>query len=67
LAVTAGLPVVAIGGKKAEVAFSGLAPGFVSLWQLNVKVPTEAPSGAAVGVLINFGGGVSKTLTLAIE
>jgi uncharacterized protein (TIGR03437 family) len=67
LAVTTALPTVAIGGKKAEVAFSGLAPGFVSLWQMNVKVPTDAPSGAGVGVLINFGGGVSKTLTIAIE
>jgi hypothetical protein len=34
---------------------------------MNVKVPTDAPSGAGVGVLINFGGGVSKTLTIAIE
>jgi uncharacterized protein (TIGR03437 family) len=67
LAATATLPAVTIGGKNATVYFSGLAPGFVSLWQLNAQVPSDAPSGAAVEVVVNFGGRMANRLTIAIE
>jgi uncharacterized protein (TIGR03437 family) len=60
-------PAVTIGGKFATVHFSGLAPGFVSLWQLNVGVPNDAPSGSAVEVIVNFGGKTANRLTIAIE
>lgn len=67
LAATASLPTATIGGKTATVYFSGLAPGFVGLWQLNVQVPNDAPSGASVEVVINFGGKTANRLTIAIE
>ena len=38
-------PVVTIGGASAVVQFSGLAPGFASLYQLNVRVPPGAQAG----------------------
>jgi len=66
-AATATLPAVTIGGKNATVYFSGLAPGFVSLWQLNAQVPTDAPSGSAVEVIVNFGGRTANRLTIAVE
>lgn len=34
-----------IGGKPAQVMFSGLAPGYVGLMQLNLKVPEDLPDG----------------------
>ena len=71
LAITSTRPVVTIGGKAVNIndpfLFSGLAPGFVGLWQLNLPIPLDAPSGAAVEVIINFNGGTSRTVTVAIE
>ncbi|MGH8246277.1 MAG: hypothetical protein ACREUU_07570, partial [Gammaproteobacteria bacterium] len=38
-------PIVTVGGIAAEVLFSGLAPGFVGLYQVNIRVPENAPAG----------------------
>lgn len=67
LAATATLPTATVGGKPATVYFSGLAPGFVGLWQLNVQVPAEAPSGASVEVVVSFGGKTANRVTIAVE
>jgi uncharacterized protein (TIGR03437 family) len=34
------MPVVLIGGTLAHVSYSGLAPCYVGLWQINVVIPT---------------------------
>jgi uncharacterized protein (TIGR03437 family) len=67
LPATSELPTVTIGGKAATVYFSGLSPGFVGLWQLNVQVPNDAPSGASVEVIVSFGGKTANRLTIAVE
>jgi uncharacterized protein (TIGR03437 family) len=67
LVATAATPTVTIGGKAATVGFSGLHPVYVGVWQLNVQVPPDAPSGAAVDVVISYAGGASKTVTVAVE
>jgi uncharacterized protein (TIGR03437 family) len=51
----------------APVGFSGLAPGFVGLWQLNVQIPANAPTGAAVPLIISSGENVSNTTTIAVN
>jgi minor extracellular serine protease Vpr len=38
-------PVVTIGGRPAQVIFSGLAPGNVGLYQVNVIVAADTPTG----------------------
>jgi uncharacterized protein (TIGR03437 family) len=43
---------VTIGGINAPVLFSGLAPGFVALSQVNVQVPENVPTGDAVSVVL---------------
>lgn len=48
-------PDVFINGRQvpaADVTFSGLAPGFVGLWQLNAKIQDTTPPGNAIPVVV---------------
>ena len=57
---------VAIGSTFGEIQYSGLAPGYVGLWQINVKIPADAPTGnVALRVLIN--GVPSNIVSVAIR
>jgi len=38
-------PTVTVGGAPASIIFSGLTPGSVALYQVNVGIPTNAPTG----------------------
>jgi uncharacterized protein (TIGR03437 family) len=40
------VPTVTLNGESATPFFTGLTPGFVGLYQMNIIVPTDAPSGA---------------------
>jgi len=60
-------PEVRVGGILANVSFSGLAPGFVGLYQVNVQVPLTAPIGNAVPLVLTSAGISSNTVTLAIQ
>ena len=57
----------AIGGVPAKVAFHGLAPGFVGLYQVNALVPDAAASGSAVTLTLSVAGSASNTVTIAVE
>lgn len=37
-------PIVYINGMQVPVQFSGLAPGFIGLWQINAQIPANAPT-----------------------
>jgi uncharacterized protein (TIGR03437 family) len=39
----------------ADVQFSGLAPGYVGLWQINVKIPANVPPGDVI-VYVSYDG-----------
>ena len=54
-----------IGGVPAEVSFSGLAPGFVGLYQMNVRVP-EITDGVAE-VIVTVNGSASNPVTIQIS
>jgi uncharacterized protein (TIGR03437 family) len=56
---------VAIGSAFGNVQYSGLAPGFVGLWQINVTIPPGTPPGnASLRVVIN--GTPSNVVTVAV-
>jgi uncharacterized protein (TIGR03437 family) len=45
LSTTTATPAVTIGGRNAQVIFSGLAPGLAGVYQVNVLVPSDAATG----------------------
>ena len=53
---TVTLPTVTIGGVNAPVLFSGMSPQFVAVYQINVEVPSNAPTGDAVPLILEIGG-----------
>lgn len=55
---TAITPTVVINGVYATVQYSGVAPGFIGLWQLNVVVPANVPP-SAVAVAVDMNGTIS--------
>jgi adhesin/invasin len=59
--------VVTVGGRPAEVAFSGLAPGFVGLYQVNAVIPPGVGTGDEVAVVIETDGQVSPPVTIAVR
>ncbi len=60
-------PVVLVEGVPAEVLFSGLAPGFVGLYQVNVRIAAATPAGDAVTLQIQIGGQSSNMATIAVQ
>jgi hypothetical protein len=59
---------VAIGATFRDIQFSGLAPGFAGVWQLNVKIPADAQTGTAFPVrVVTTGPYVSNLVTIAID
>jgi minor extracellular serine protease Vpr len=67
LSRTVDLPEVRIGGRPAQVLFSGLAPGIVGLYQVNVVVPNDAPTGTDVEVTLRQSGVDSRTTRIPVQ
>ena len=66
LARTLSTPLVNIGGLPAQVSFSGLAPGFVGLYQVNVQVPAGVPAGTQeVEIIVDSVPG--NTITIDVQ
>jgi uncharacterized protein (TIGR03437 family) len=68
LSTTVATPKVLFGGVAGEVLFSGLAPQFVGVNQLNVQVPAGVTPGSAVPLQIEVNGFTSaNTVVVAIH
>ncbi len=66
LSFTTTTPSVLVAGREAGVTFSGLAPGFVGLYQVNVTLPTGLAAGDQP-LILTIGGVSSNTVTLPIR
>jgi uncharacterized protein (TIGR03437 family) len=59
-------PAVTVGGTTANIGFSGLAPGLVGLYQINLTVPAGTSSGSA-NVIVVANGVSSNTARLPVQ
>lgn len=66
LARTSATSSVTIGGVQTTPIFSGLAPGYAGLYQVNVQVPASVAAGSAVPVSLTIAGVTSNTVTIAV-
>jgi uncharacterized protein (TIGR03437 family) len=66
LSVTRSLPAVLIGGQAGDVMFSGLTPGYPSLYQINVVVP-QSLSRAIILFGSQIGGQTSNASGITVQ
>jgi uncharacterized protein (TIGR03437 family) len=66
LAFTNAMPTVTFGGISAAVPFSGLAPTFIGLYQINTVVPANAPAGS-LDLIVSANGITGKAVKLSIN
>lgn len=67
LSTTTTVPSITIGGVPANVEFAGLSPGFIGLYQVNVKLPAGVPTGDSVPLVLTLGGKTAPTVYVAIK
>jgi uncharacterized protein (TIGR03437 family) len=60
-------PTITIGGQQVQPVFSGLAPGFQALYQVNVQVPQAVTPNSAVPITISIGGVTSPAATIPVQ
>lgn len=56
---------VEVAGSPCEVLFSGYAPGFLGLYQVNFRVRDDAPSGVSVALTVRIGNTESPRTLIA--
>ncbi|HKX29923.1 MAG TPA: hypothetical protein VJ302_19690 [Blastocatellia bacterium] len=68
LYVTSTLPSITVGGLPATVLFSGLTPGLVGVWQINLQLDPATPTGDSVPVVITYGDlSIREGVTVAVK
>lgn len=63
------MPTVLVGGITAPVAFAGQAPGFPGVFQVNIMIPQNAPTGSSVSLVVKSADGsvTSNSATIAVQ
>ncbi|HEV2689919.1 MAG TPA: hypothetical protein VGV35_15275, partial [Bryobacteraceae bacterium] len=64
---TTSTPGVTVGGKGARVIFSGLAPGFIGLYQIDAVMPSGVTPGSQVPVVLSILGQTGPAATIAVK
>jgi uncharacterized protein (TIGR03437 family) len=63
------MPTVFVGGVPAQVVFAGQAPGFPGVQQINLTIPSNAPTGSGVFLVVKSADGsvTSNAATIAVQ
>jgi uncharacterized protein (TIGR03437 family) len=67
LSHTVKMPSLLIGGVQAEVLYSGVAPGFAGVYQINARIPASVAAANAIPVQLLIGDASSNVATLAVR
>ena len=67
LSIVTNQPAVTFGGVDGDILFAGLTPGFVGLYQINVRVPIGAPLGPEVPLEVSAGSLSSRVSVRIVE
>jgi uncharacterized protein (TIGR03437 family) len=67
LSVATGPVSAVISNTSLPVAFAGLTPGFVGLYQVNLLIPAATPPGLLLPATIQAGGISSNTVVIAVQ
>jgi uncharacterized protein (TIGR03437 family) len=59
-------PLLTLNGSDVPIAFAGLTPGFVGLYQINFQIPANAPNGNLT-LVVSQSGVVSNATTLPVQ
>jgi uncharacterized protein (TIGR03437 family) len=60
------MPNVFLGGQQMQVLFSGLTPGAAGLWQIDIAIPADGPTGSALTLVVDSGLR-SNSITVAVS
>ncbi len=66
LAIADAPTTVNIGGVAAQVLYSGLAPGYVGLWQINAVLPGSLPTNLSTSLAVELKTRQSQPTTIAV-
>lgn len=64
---TPAIPYAWVGHARAPVLYSGLAPGLVGVWQVNIIVPADAPVFSTVPVRLLYDGIETNSIPVAVR
>ena len=56
-----------LNGQELPVAYAGLTPGYIGLYQVNLAVPASTPPGLGISLTLKQGGVLSNTISVALQ
>jgi uncharacterized protein (TIGR03437 family) len=63
---TVAAPTVLVGGIEAEILYSGCAPGFAGLYQINARILPGTMLGNSVPLRVSMAGRTSKAVIISV-